>query len=240
VAAAAHASAPPFKEDYPTEPRTDGTGQLTHTIDGHPLVGRFVAGRKEKDGPDVGLKPEQYDDLMMALIGQRALDVPGRMMRGDAIGITRYNSAGRPLAVWLNRDMNPLDRTGVYGHELGHVIHRLAGARLDIDDLMEELRPLYNTLTNPNRTSNGVNAVPGRMMSPADFGYSGDQVKHEYVAEAFSAYLTDPNYIKSVAPKTAARIREWINTHPSLAPTIQLNSLQFPKFASVEQLGDQS
>ena len=46
--------------------------------------------------------------------------------------------------------------------------------------------------------------------------------------EAIRAYMTDPNYLKTVAPKTAARIREFVNSHPTLSKNIQFNSLAGP------------
>ena len=44
--------------------------------------------------------------------------------------------------------------------------------------------------------------------------FVGDDISREYVAEAIRAYMADPNYIKTVAPKTAARIREFVNSNP--------------------------
>ena len=46
------------------------------------------------------------------------------------------------------------------------------------------------------------------------------------------AYMTDPNYMKTVAPKTAARIREFVNPNPRLNKTIQFNSLLAPALGS--------
>ena len=45
------------------------------------------------------------------------------------------------------------------------------------------------------------------------------------MAEAVRGYMLDPNYLKTVAPKTAARIREYVNGNPALNKTIQFNSL---------------
>jgi hypothetical protein len=45
------------------------------------------------------------------------------------------------------------------------------------------------------------------------------------MGEAIRAYLADPNYLKTVAPKTAARIREAVNTHPTLSKIIQFNAI---------------
>ena len=44
------------------------------------------------------------------------------------------------------------------------------------------------------------------------------------MAEAIRAYMTDPNYLKSVAPETAKRIREAVNANPRLNSVIQLNA----------------
>ena len=37
--------------------------------------------------------------------------------------------------------------------------------------------------------------------------------------------MTDPNYLKTVAPKTAAAIRAAVNGNPRLSKIIQFNSL---------------
>ena len=44
------------------------------------------------------------------------------------------------------------------------------------------------------------------------------------MAEAIRAYMADPNYIKTVAPQTAARIRQYVNSEPRLNHVIQFNS----------------
>jgi hypothetical protein len=45
------------------------------------------------------------------------------------------------------------------------------------------------------------------------------------MTEAVRTYVVNPNWIKTMAPRTAARIREWVNTHPELSKIIQFNSL---------------
>lgn len=40
--------------------------------------------------------------------------------------------------------------------------------------------------------------------------------------------MADPNYIKTVAPKTAARIREFVNSNPRLNKVIQFNGVAVP------------
>jgi hypothetical protein len=50
-------------------------------------------------------------------------------------------------------------------------------------------------------------------------------VPKELMGEAIRAYLTDPNYIKTVAPRTAAAIRAAVNAHPELSKIIQFNAV---------------
>jgi hypothetical protein len=48
------------------------------------------------------------------------------------------------------------------------------------------------------------------------------------MAEAIRAYMADPNYLKTVAPKTAAIIRAAVNSHPTLSKIIQFNAIAAP------------
>lgn len=89
--------------------------------------------------------------------------------------------------------------------------------RIDVKGLDAELRRLYNTLnTGQERTRN--------LSGPQHFGYRRAEVPRELMAEAIRAYMTDPNYIKAVAPEVAARIRAAVNDNPSLRDTIQFNA----------------
>ncbi len=45
------------------------------------------------------------------------------------------------------------------------------------------------------------------------------------INEAARAYMADPNYLKTDAPKTAARIREYVSPNPLTNRHIQFNSL---------------
>jgi hypothetical protein len=47
----------------------------------------------------------------------------------------------------------------------------------------------------------------------------------ELIAEGLRAYMTNPNYFKSVAPNAAAKIRAAVNANPHLKKVIQFNSL---------------
>src|SRR5262249_1683772 len=84
--------------------------------------------------------------------------------------------------------------------------------------LEPELRSVYSTLNSGEE---------GRrpLMLPQHRGYPRSEAPAELVAEAVRAYLTDPNYLKTVAPNTAAAIRSLVNSHPELSKLIQFNTL---------------
>ena len=80
------------------------------------------------------------------------------------------------------------------------------------------MRQVYSTLnTGQERTRH--------LTGPQHVGYRGADVQRELTAEAIRAYLADPNYIKTVAPRTAKAIREAVNSHPTLSKIIQFNTL---------------
>jgi hypothetical protein len=85
--------------------------------------------------------------------------------------------------------------------------------------LNSELGRLYSELN----TSGWVSKWQ-KGSKPQDFAYVGDDVKRELMAEAIHAYRTNPNYIKTIAPKTAAAIRAAVNPNPLLNKHIQFNS----------------
>lgn len=80
------------------------------------------------------------------------------------------------------------------------------------DEVIEdELYAIYRDLNRPH-------------FGPRDLGYPALEEPKELWAEAIRAYMADPNYIKSVAPKTAAAIREAVNANPRLSSHIQFNT----------------
>jgi hypothetical protein len=62
-------------------------------------------------------------------------------------------------------------------------------------------------------------------MGPGYVGYKCDAASRELIVEAIRAYMADPNYMKTMAPNTAAAIRESINAHPTLSKIIQFNTI---------------
>jgi hypothetical protein len=129
----------------------------------------------------------------------------------------------------------------VAAHEIAHGINdragRFRGVRLGNSipigsGQSTELKTIYNDLNNRqladararNPDVDPAEVYWGTGFTPRDRGYSAVQAPSEYMTEAIRAYLADPNYLKTVAPRVAAAIRKAVNAHPELSRIIQFNS----------------
>jgi hypothetical protein len=215
----------PFEADYPYGARTDPSGTLTQTIEGRPVTARYVAGRRELGGPDVGLTPTQFENVITELSGQP----PQKVARGSrelpqGIGVTRWIDDGqtpphlRDYRVYIDRHLNPGDMGRVTGHEMSHVVHEKAGAPIPPPAALRELRENYSTLSTGQEGARPLRA-------PDYFGYPSSEALPELVVEGMRGYATNPNYFKTVAPEAAAWIRAWANANPWIRDVIQFNAL---------------
>ena len=214
----------PFNADYPQGAAGPDGSRLTADMDGRPLFpGAFVAGRRTVGAGDSGLTAEQSDGIAGAL-GIPRFKAPrtGPDLKGDA---GRYIS-GPDRKIFVDQSLTPAQTDRVFSHEVAHAIDDLAvaqlgpgGSRIPTNGLSKELARIYEDLNTAGWFK------PGRGMMPKDQGYAANQTDGELMAEAIRAYKRDPNYVKTVAPKTAARVREFVNANPNLNKTIQFNSL---------------
>ena len=219
----------PFTEDYPTAPPVDEQGRLLTDIEGRPLGAKFVAGRRFSGGADEPLSPKDIKGAIaetgigLYQVKDTHPDVAktlSKALRGFYDGSD--NDKGPPNSrIFLNIGPKARDRDLVIAHEFGHAIDHLAGnlsATLTHDE-MAELSFVYGHLKRGRTKS-------GHLLQPENFGYSGnDAIYAELIAEGLRAYMTDPNYFKTAAPKTAAKIRKAVDESPYLRHAIQFNSL---------------
>jgi hypothetical protein len=214
-----------FRADYPEGAPHDESGVLTHDLEGRPLVARYVAGRNMVNEPDQPVAAHSLPHIVQRSTGKPVQFVPSHKLDGD-LGVTRFNKESlRPTEVGVSNDLKPDMVRHVLGHEVGHVVDQLA-KEIPIKGIEPELYRLYNSLNNPIRTRGGNDALPwARRITPKTHGYTEDAIPRELMAEATRAYLFNPNFIKTVAPKVAARIRAYVNENPWLKRTIQFNSL---------------
>jgi hypothetical protein len=229
----------PFEADYPAGAQADATGRLTQDIEGRPLnPGARIVGRSRLGGDDQAIPRTlpAYDALAKELVRGGAEVVEPQLLPkkgGKAVhGVTDILPGGVPTRMRLNANLAPEDLLNVYGHELGHVHDEVAG-QINTKGLTGELKTVYNDLNNPSlaqeRKSNpNVDPRVRPMLNgwtPETNGYRGAEIDREYIAEALRAYMHDPNYVKTVAPKTAEAIRAAVNRNPRLSRSIQFNTL---------------
>ena len=232
----------PFEADYPKGAATDAAGRFTTDIEGRPLGAKYIAGKSSMPDGNVGgamggndqaVPPAELNAISTGLFGQDVAAVPSSLLPGKAVGAFTYaRGANGPerIAKILNT-LAPEDAERVSAHEIAHGIDNLAG-EIPSDRVTNQLRRVYNDLNTPpgdprirQQQRTGI-PVPNRyQVTPEVFGYKGSDVSREHWAEAIRAYMTDPNYIKSVAPDVAARIRQYVNSNPRINKTIQFNSL---------------
>lgn len=229
----------PFEADYPKGAIADEKGNLQFDIEGRPRTAEVVVGRRRLGGEDEALSPAELDSLAEKILGRRpAVVAPSTLPRGS---VGKFDPNSGQIAV-SNR-LDSAERDLVLGHEFGHGLNHAIGPYEGRNqprnmpparNSATELKTVYNDLNNPKLNAarqQNPNVAPenvywGTGVTPqSHFGYSDKEAPGEYMAEAFRAYLTDPNYLKTVAPRTAQQIRKSWNSHPTLSKILQFNSL---------------
>lgn len=202
-----------FHDDYPQNARSDGSGRLAQTIEGEQLNAPFVAGRRRVGADDEGLGKTSVAQIAEALAGT-VRPASGRELGGYA---GRYRH-GTNSEIAYDQSLPSGQQLRVIAHETGHAVDEIAG-QVPTAGLADELRVVYSDL------ATGQQGRTRNLTEPKHMGYSTAEAPREMMAEAIRAYMIDPNYLKSVAPKTAARIREHINTNPRVSRVVQFNTL---------------
>jgi|GEM_PF-1967359 len=244
----------PFNVDYPETVPVDESGRLTHTMDGDPLVARYVAGRREAGGPNVGLTNEEWQDIIQLSTKKPVRYGPKSIFKNPRTSVGAFNPQGE-VKIW--DQLQSPQKELVMAHEGGHVIDYHAGepVKLSKKDVVPyytipeaknsktELKTIFNDLNNselyaarqknPDINPKDIHwdVTPER----PPFKYTGKYADLERMAEAIRAYGSNPDYMKKVAPKTAKQIRKFVNNNKALKNIIQFNSL-IPAAASIAAL----
>lgn len=224
-----------FDADYPDGGLADAAGNLLQDIDGRPLSAQYVVGRQVQGGGDRSLPAEALVEIAARSAGASIEAVAPSALRGDSGQLVRTidRRSGEPeYSILLRRDLSDSQLPRVAAHEVSHLIDEIAGD-IPVSGLKNDLRRIYNDLnTAPSdwrmvhQERSGIPIKPKYQMTPETFGYAkGEKSDRELMAEALRAYMADPNYLKTVAPKTAARIREFVNRNPRLSKIIQFNAI---------------
>jgi len=208
----------PFKEDYPhgnqNLPDLQEGSPLPSDREGRPLTAPLVAGRRSYGGADEGVDDEGVRTIVEGLTGHSPVFTTDRALIGSDSG--RFVRGPNGSTIYVRATLPDAEIPRTLSHETSHAIDEFVGT-IPTDGLIKELETVYNTLNNPQKH--------GPPLKPQHIGYKGDGIKRELMTEAIRAYLTNPNYLKTVAPKTAARIREYANTNPKISKFVQFNAL---------------
>lgn len=213
----------PFSDDYPSASSSDAGSTLKQDIEGRELRAPFIAGRNISGDADEGVELASASEIASKLgAPPQGVARSAPLLKGDAGAYVRL---GDDRSIAFDKSL-PLDaQRRVISHEVGHAIDDLVfgvqgkkGAKIPVDGLSKELASVYENLNTKGWFK------PGRGATPKALGYSESVSDAEKMAEAIRAYMFDPNWLKSVAPKTAARIREHANDNPSINRVIQFNS----------------
>lgn len=206
-----------FGADYTGTPTTGPTGRLRYDLDGRELIAPNIIGRQTPGGPDIPATPVMIRSIGEEIVPKGIQSVSPSDIRGNAGLVTFDKYSGSPISIRVSNKLSPQQTEKVVAHEVAHAIKSIAG-RIPIEGIKRELQFIYNALnTGRERTRN--------LTLPENIGYTAAEAPDELMSEAIRAYMADPNWIKTMAPKTAARIREWVNTHPKLSKIVQFNSL---------------
>lgn len=224
--------------DFPQGAPTDAAGRLIHDFDGRPIASTAdIAGRRMLGGADEAVAPAELYPLTGKIFGRQYQLVPASQLPRNAVGI--YDPNTGQILVYRGLPGETADMVAF--HEVGHGLNDKVGVfdprRANMipikPGMLSELKTIYNDLNNSQLAAaraKNPNVDPadvhwGTGVTPQSRGYSEAHAPAELMAEAVRAYLTNPNYIKTVAPKTAAALREAINTNPRLNKFIHLNSI---------------
>jgi hypothetical protein len=196
---------------------------------------------------DIAILPEEHAAITAAAIGKGHTAVEAGALPKGVVGkyVVARGPDGPERSILVLKTLSEEEAIKVRAHEMGHMIDDLAGKivgqdrvapvrMIDQDGIKAELRWLYNDLNNPTlqqaraagQAVEQSSSKVYRGFGPEQMGYKkGIEADRELMAEAIRAYMANPNYMKTVAPKTAARIRAYVNEHKDLKHIIQFNSV---------------
>jgi hypothetical protein len=223
----------PITEDYKKGVPLDDRGNLSRTIEGRPLTAQVVAGRSTlgdlETHPDRGVDPDALKRLGTEAGGASFLEAAPRALKAGASGELEAwrdpETGNRRSVVRTRNDLSPEGGENVRAHEVAHLFDWISG-KLPVPSkgpVRDQMEQVYHHLATGKAPKPGYETKYG-LVTPEAHGYKGEKVNKELAAESIRAYLTNPNYLKTVAPKAAALIRDHFNDHPYLSKFLQFNS----------------
>ena len=221
----------PFSDDYGTGIGGPAGQRLSRTIEGVDLRAKFIAGRRTVGGGDIGLGSRDVHTIAEILAGRKPVPVPASKLPAKTVGTYRHGLAGTDREIRYKASLSEGAANKVIAHELGHLIDEVAG-QIETKGAVREFDRVWGELYSGEFWRRGR-----KLPKPTSAGYRKSEAPREAVAETIRAYMRDPNYVKSVAPKAAKKIRDAVNSHEELSKVIQFNQAGAPYAPAALSLG---
>jgi hypothetical protein len=190
-----------------------------------------VAGRRVVGGEDQPLTNDEILKLAEGLTGAKPRKVPRAAIGGAVSKVPLIFNSNKqfvgPDAIQIANDLKPDEESRAVAHGTARAIdlyleqpgslknYNSGKYGLRPEDIDEELLNVYRDQNNPGSASH----------TPINDGYNAQEAPHELLTEGIRAYLTNPNYIKTIAPNLAGALRYLITNHDFLRKLVRFNSL---------------
>ena len=176
----------------------------------------IVIGLENTNKPQRTITPGELNRIVKEKTGAYPKQLPSEQM-GDSIGL--YHTKDEKIFVLDALKAGP--RHKAVGHEFAHhMVNKIPTLVTEMPERVKaELTQVYSWGYNGKRVS--------PLQTPASNGHYRDDAvaAEELLVEGIRAYLSNPNYLKKVAPEAAAFIRKQVNPHPEFRDVLQFNSL---------------
>lgn len=200
--------------------------RLSFDLEGRPLnEGATVFGRRVVGGVDEGARWGDAESVA-ARLGIPVVKRSSQALGGDAGRFSTVPGTIIDPRIELSSALDAAQAPKVFKHELAHAIDKFAG-EIPSEGVKAELAHVYDYLN--NRFGSSASPRPAKKQHTPELDrYKGGEVPREHWAEAIRLYMIDPAGMKAIAPKTAARIREYVNSNKNLSQVVQFNSIAAP------------
>lgn len=200
--------------------------RLSVDLEGRPLnEGATVFGRRVVGGVDEGARGGDAESVA-ARLGIPVVKRSSQELGGDAGRFSTIPGTILDPRIELSSALDATQAPKVFKHELAHAIDKFAG-EIPSEGVKAELAHVYDYLN--NRFGSSASPRPAKKQHTPELDrYKGGEVPREHWAEAIRLYMIDPAGMKAMAPKTAARIREYVNSNKNLSQVVQFNSIAAP------------
>lgn len=199
---------------------TDG-GRLATDAAGRELVAETILGRRTASGEILPLTIDEWFGLGERLTGVPVAFVPLEELPAGTIGTSGVDGGHATyIRLWEGLQDSP-ELLSVLAHEVSHAVFLslgLAGPEL-VQANLQDFTTLYDGVNEPVDL-----LAPAHLVTPAEWGYEGDDFDDEYFAEMLRTLGMQPSWVRYRFPGLLDSIMATINSDPDLRQWFQINA----------------